>query len=330
MNIVEIKESELKEITLFLIEKKVIFHPNISPDGVPDFSGYQGKDFVLILDRNLLVRIIRLANTGELKDIVSLKVVTSILFWSQFNNITLTSGLALSEYAHYHKGNEQASFENNIFLEIFKQNNPRTWLDISLGKRQSIPKINFDLKVDFEFYNEDDHFKMHYLEMLKISQLFFDRELAVVDKFEKYYQWIYDNILICKYTTYYAAILFGGKSKTLNIEKRDFDEVNKKCINQAWDLTYLSIWSTLYYYEDESDTIYLFATLDKELKEVFMLTHKESLEVYIQLFGAKEGGRIIDILARIYLSREKPEVIPEKLDEMINNEIIALQEVLNR
>lgn len=328
MDFIEIKESELKEITLFLIDKKIISHPNISPNGVPDFSRYLGRKFVLILDRNLLVPLIRLVKEGKLKDSYSLKVVSSILVWSQFNNIAVTSGLALSEYAHFHKGNEKASLENDIFLRIFEQYSPKMWLDLSLGRRQTIPKIKDHVKTDFEFYNEGDHFKMHYLEMLKIAQLYFDDRYIIEEKFKKFHQWIYDNILICKYTTSFAAILFGGKSKTLNAEKRDFNEVVRKCKNQAWDLTYLSSWSTLYYYEEESDNIYILATLDKELKEIFVLTHTETVDIHRQLFGEKVGDRIVDNLTAIYLPREKPEIDPKKLDEMIDSEKLALEEVL--
>ena len=55
MNIFTVKESELKEITLFLIEKKIILHPRISPKGSPDFTGYENRKIEIILDRNLLV-----------------------------------------------------------------------------------------------------------------------------------------------------------------------------------------------------------------------------------------------------------------------------------
>ena len=120
MDFIELKESELKHITLFLIEKKVIFHPAISPKGIPDFINYNGKNFILILDRNLLVRILRLVNEGELKDKFSQILIGSLLFWSEINNIAITSGLALTEYSDFHKGNKESSIENNIFLNIFK------------------------------------------------------------------------------------------------------------------------------------------------------------------------------------------------------------------
>ncbi len=50
MEILEIKQSELKQITLFLIDQKIILHPKISPDGIPDFTGYECKKFIVFLD----------------------------------------------------------------------------------------------------------------------------------------------------------------------------------------------------------------------------------------------------------------------------------------
>lgn len=328
MKLIEIKESELKSITLFLIDKKIIFHPNISPNGISDFTEYHGKNFCLILDRNLLVKILRLVNNGELKDEFSLKLVSSLLLWAEFNNISITSGLALIEYSHYHKGNFEASRENNFFLEIFKQYDPGHWLDLALGRRQTIPLIKLDNNIDYNFFIENDHFKMHYLEMLKLSQLYFDNSIPTENKFENLYQWIFNNILICKYTTYFAALVFGDKSKIFRTQERNFEVVNKKCINQAWDLTYLSIWSTQYYYEEESKDIFLFATHDKEMKELLILTHQESLEIYRNIFGKELGGRIINSIEKIYILRERPKVDSLDLDDMIEKEKQNLKQIL--
>lgn len=214
MKFIEIKKSELKSITLFLVDKKIILHPIISPDGIPDFSGYQGRKFIVILDRNIIVRILRLANNGKLKDAHSLKIVSCLLAWSEFNSIALNSGLALTEHSHHHGSNIESSNENNIFLQIFKQYSPRDWFDLATGKTKTIKRIELKKEKDFEFFVEDDHYKMHYLEMLKLSQLYFNDKLEIVNKFELFHEWVFENILICKYTTYFAVMLLGDKSKT--------------------------------------------------------------------------------------------------------------------
>ena len=330
MNLIEIKESELKSISLFLIDKKIILHPIISPNGTPDFSKYEGRKFIVILDRNILVRILRLVNNGELKDAHSLKIVSCLLAWSEFNNIALNSGLALTEYSHHQSGNIESSSENNIFLRIYEQYSPRDWFDLATGKTKTIEKIKLEEQRNFEFFVEVYHFKMHYLEMLKLSQLYFSDELKIEKKFKIFHNWAFKNILICKYTTYFAVMLLGGKSKTFRKKGKDFESIKHICKNVAWDLTYLSFWSTQYYYEDEAKEIYLFATMDKELRELFFLTHKESLEIYREVFGVQKGQAIIDSVSEIYIKREKPEITQGVLDDLIDEEQLELNRIINR
>jgi len=329
MKIIKIKTSDLKEITLFLINKKIIFHPIISPEGYPDFTGYENKNHILIIDRNLLVRILRLANNGSLKDEYSLKIVSSLLAWSEFNGITITAGIALIEYSFFNKGNIESNIENNIFLEIFNKYNTSDWLDLAMGRSNSIAQIKSKSKFENDFFIESDHFKMHYLEMLKISQLYFNHNITIEDKFKIFYKWNYENILICKYTTFYALLVFGEKSKTFRNVKNSFEKINKICTNQAWDLTYLSFWSTLYYNENESNDIFLFATEDKELKELFILTHKDSFDIYLKIFGLKVGNNIIEHIKRIHLPRKQPQINSINLDEMIKIEKQNLEQVLS-
>ena len=320
MKTFEIKESELKNITLFLTEKQILLHPKISPNGTPDFTRYLGKKFVLILDRNILVKILRLVTNGELKDENDLKIISSLLLWAEFNNIALNSALALIEYSNFHQRNTESSEENNLFLEIFKQYTPKHWLDLATGKSTSIPKIELKEQKSFSFYIEDDHFKMHLLEMLKLSQLYFDCNQSIEDKFHDFFKWVIENILICKYTTYFACMLLGNNSKIFRNKELTYESIIKICKNAAWDLTYLSFWSTQYYYEDNADEIFLFVTMDKELRELFFLTHKESLEIFKKYFGEKIGGKIINSLSSNYIKRDKPEINQEKLDKMIISE----------
>ncbi|GAB2781976.1 hypothetical protein GCM10027275_27210 [Rhabdobacter roseus] len=199
-----------------------------------------------------------------------------------------------------------------------------------MGKTKTIPKIELEKGKDFEFFLEDDHFKMHYLEMLKLSQLYFSDELEIVKRFELFHKWVFENILICKYTTYFAVMLLGGKSKTFRKKEINYESINRICKNVAWDLTYLSFWSTQYYCEKDAKQVYIFATMDQELRDLFFLTHKESLEIYKEVFGEQEGQTIINSVSEIYVKRNKPEINPIVLDKMIQEEQINLNETLNR
>lgn len=52
MKIMRVHERDIKSITEFILDKKFIFHPMISPDGIMDFTLYDNKENVLLLDRN--------------------------------------------------------------------------------------------------------------------------------------------------------------------------------------------------------------------------------------------------------------------------------------
>lgn len=320
MEILEIDEKEIKEITLFLIKSEIIFHPKISPLGVPDFTNYLGKSFALILDRNIFTHFIKFLKTGELKDKLSLKVVSSIMAWTQFNSINLVSYIALSEYAHHKSTNSDATSEFRLFKNIFDEFHPRIWFDIALGLKQNISVSAKLDQVHENYINEFDHFKLHYLEMLHLTLLYLDQSLSIRQKFESFHKWNYDNLLVCKYTTYYAALAFGGKSKLMNTLPKKFDVLNNKLKNQAWDLTYLSLWSTLYYLEHEMEDIFLFGTMDKELKYLFKETHKESMDIYFNTFGKTTGQGIVDDITAIYQPRNQPTINVDVLDDLIQYE----------
>lgn len=328
MDFLRIKESELKKITLFLIDTKIIFHPVISPIGFPDFSNHKGRKNVLIIDRNVLIPMIRLLTSGYLKDEYSLKVIGSLMLWAQFNNFSVTSGLALSEYAHHKGGSDEANFEKDLFLKAFNHYHPRVWLEIALGRSKTIEPLSIDASERFDYHKEFDHYKMHYLEMLIIAQYNFDSSLTSEQKIANFHRWAYDNLLICKYTISYLALLVGGRINTFK-KAETLKEVIDRCKNQAWDLSYLSLWSTFYYKEHEGNTNYLFVTMDRALKDVFMSTHSETTDLHSELFGIEVGARINQLMIDTFKDRELPSISSKWTDEMIGVESKKLELIYN-
>jgi hypothetical protein len=328
MDFLKIKESELKQITLFLIDTKVIFHPVISPNGSPDFSNHKGRRNVLIIDRNILTPMIRLITKGHLKDEYSLKVIGSLMLWAQFNNLSVTSGLALSEYAHHKEGDNEANFEKDLFLKAFNHYHPSIWLEIALGRLRTIEPLSVEASEKFEYNKEFDHYKMHYLEMLMIAQYYFDKSLSSEEKITRFHRWVYDNLMVCKYTISYLALLIGGQINTFK-KTETFSQVIEQCKNQAWDLSYLSLWRTFYFEEHESNTSYLFATLDRGLKDIFVSTHCESTDLHSKLFGGKVGGRINQLMLETLKVRQVPKINTERTDELIGVEFKKLEQLYN-
>ncbi|WP_145407862.1 hypothetical protein [Paenibacillus xylanexedens] len=318
MNILNIPEQHIKEVTEFLVENQLILHPQISPKGIPDFSNYYGRDFIMILDRNIVTKLIELCTKGTLNDDFLLKVIGSIMFWVELNGVRITAGIALNEYAHNLNSNLNASKENDVFLSILDFYSPMQWLNLALGNERGIPPIRVSDIKSYIFNIENDHYKMHYAEMLRLTYLFANKELDQTKKMIEFIKWNNDNILFCQYTLVYACLLFSKKIKQLSIS--EFDQVIKKCRNQAWDLTYLSFWSTLYWTDSNSNEVFLFGTMDKDLRKIFITTHDANINPFIFCFGEKKGSEIDKEYRRIIAGRIKPDITEIVLQNLIETE----------
>ena len=89
-------------------------------------------------------------------------------------------------------------------------------------------------------------------------------------------------------------------------------------------------WSALYSYEEDSNEIYLFATHDKELKELFIKTNDLNLNVFFEVYGKLKGTKIIEIYQKICLRRAQPEVDKKNLGFMILKETQKLKEIIRK
>ncbi|WP_103107535.1 hypothetical protein [Brevibacillus reuszeri] len=328
MKIIRISEQHVKEVTMFLLQNQLIFHPRISPKGIPDFTNYYGRDYILILDRNILTKLIDLCLQGTLNDRYLLKVIGSIMFWAEFNGVRITAGIALNEYAYNLNDDLKASKENNIFLEIFNFYSPLQWLDLALGIRGTIPQIKLSKDLEsYKFNVESDHYKMHYAEMLHLTFLLAKQELKSTEKLIEFITWNNDNLLFCQYTLVYACLLFSRKIK--QISSKHFDEVLKKCRNQAWDLTYLSFWSTLYWNDNQTNEVFLFCTMDKDLKKIFATTHEVNKNPFVECFGKDKGLKIHSEYQKIVSNRVKPVITNDILNELIQIGEENISKILN-
>ena len=325
MEIIRIKEKQLKDLTLFLIDKKILFHPTISPSGCPDFTDRYGRNNILILDRNIMSKLVEFCRTGELRDTYIRKIIAALLFWAEANQITITGGLALNEYATAIDDASCASVENDIFLKLFEQYSPQLWLDVFEEKIASIPPVVIDNEKDFNFLVENDHYLMHLSEVIYLFRLYMENDLEPHEKVMKFLSWVNNHQLFCAYSITYACMLFSNKVKQPKICKSDaFENKIKRCRNQAWDLTYLSLWSTLYWNEESTDNNYLFATMDTDLKRIFVNTHETTSDLFVRFFGENKGGIIKNHYDDLLSNRVKPIMTDEVIHEVLNCEQQAL------
>lgn len=319
MEIIEVKEGDIKKSTHFLLKQKIIFHPQISPNGELDFSNFMGRKYILILDRNILTKIIELCRVGRLGDKHIMRLIGSLMFWAVSNNVAVTSGFALNEYANHKQCDLEANNEKDIFKSIFDFYDPTIWLDLALEKRNSIPVAELTARSPiYEFNKKDDHYKMHYAEMMHAMSLYMQSEMSSEEKIIEFLKWNDENLLFCQYTIVYILLLFSNKFKQ---DKRllhpQYDSLLKKCRNQAWDLTYLSTWSTFYWNEMRGTTSYLFSTMDKELKRIFMCMHDKKIDIFEYCLGKQKGFVVQNAYNEIIRTRNKPMMNHEKIGKLL-------------
>ena len=157
------------------------------------------------------------------------------------------------------------------------------------------------------------------------------KDLSVAEKMIDLLQWINKNIIFCRYTVVYAALLFSKQIKQPKLaELNSIEKFLEKSSNQAWDLTYLSFWSTLYWYENGGNTIHLFATMDKDLKKIFINTYDIETNLFIRCFGEKEGALIIGQYESILNHRQKSKITDQLITKLIASELNNIVTIISK
>ena len=138
---------------------------------------------------------------------------------------------------------------------------------------------------------------MHVAAMLHIAILYLNKKLTPIERILNFFTWYAKNLLVCKYIIVYILMLFTnqeGIRPSKNINNKDINTVFEGCKNQAWDFTYLSLWSGLYSREEELGEIFYFATADKMLKRIIINTHgPRELEGLVEAILCKEDAEMV-------------------------------------
>lgn len=159
-----------------------------------------------------------------------------------------------------------AKIELNNFNDIFDFYPPQIWLNLARGTIDQIPKCNF-FNIPYEnsitYHDTNDHFLMNYASMLHLVNIYRDSDMAPLEKLLEVLSWNFDNLLISQYINRYLVMLFSNQNGIKAPKHTNSDlleRIEKGCMNQAWDLTYLTCWSTLYWNESKTHEVFLFAT----------------------------------------------------------------------
>lgn len=264
---------------------QLILHPRYSCEGKIDskalLSLKNSKRIIVMLDRNLLSSLLKLARDGYLKDEKEMRIIALLMTWITMNDFPASAGLALKEYATKINDLTKPKLELREFNNIFEYYPSMMWLRLAEGAIDKIPMCSLPIEpviTEIEYNEEDDHLLMHIAEMLHAVYLYRRHDLVPVEKMLDFLKWNYKYLLISESTLAYIAMLFTnqqGIKAPKNSGSNDIEKILSGCKNQAWDLNYLSTWSCFHYDEQNMEDIFFFATNDIQLKMIFVNTYAD-------------------------------------------------------
>ena len=322
-NFLLVDDEDINFIWETIQEQQIVFHPYIAPDGKFDykkFLSYQhNKPLILIIDRNILSSLLKFCEKGLLKNKAESQIVGLIMAWADLNNIQISAGLAIQERATQLNSQEEGLIELQKFLETFDEYPSQMWLYVAEGKLTEIQPITFSNKpaenITANYASGNDHYYMALASLLHIIQLYRNKSMKPAEKLQEFFQWSYDNLLICEYLLIYAALLFVGAEDIKapkHANSNDFDKIILGCENQAWDTAYLTIWSTFYSDPEYCKEEFLLATNDVLLKRIFINRNGPNgwLGVLNAAFLEKDYNKICDFVEEKMQNRVKPDFGP--------------------
>ena len=325
---------------------QIIFHPQIAPDGKFDFKKFfeikNKKPIILFVDRNILSGLLNFCEKGDLRDKGESQILGIVMTWTEMNDIAISAGLAVQERATQTKSQEEGLKELQKFLEIFEAYPGQVWLRIAEGQKTEITPISFsgtmakDITVDYS--SGSDHYYMMVASMIHLVKLYRKRDMKPVDKIIDFLCWTYDNLLLSQYALAYAILLFTNQDNIKapkGANTNDIARIVSGCENQAWDISYLSNWSTIYGSKEEYSKEFMFATNDYLLKRIFINTHGPNgvNGLLYEAFSKKDYNKIMDYIEKRMENRIKPDFgeNPQTyFENLINREKTELVEMLAR
>lgn len=319
MSFIILEDDEPEIIWEAINNAQIVFHPKHSPNGSINYSEFQNlkrkKEVIVFLDRNLFSSLMSLTRDGDLKSTKEKTMVALLMSWSQMNHLSISAGLAIMENASKYTDSHNAKIELGNFNNIFDFYPTQVWLNLALGKIEQIPNCDFSntpYENSITYHESDDHFLINFAAMLHLVRIYRDSEMSSVDKLIEFLNWYFDNLLISQYLNTYLVLLFSnqdGIKAPKHANSSLFERIEKGCINQSWDLTYLSNWSTFYWKESKMNDVFLFATEDIMLKNIFINTNSAGglFNLINTVFSKRDAARIIQFFNEKTKDRIKPD-----------------------
>lgn len=301
-------------------EQQIIFHPDVAPEGKIDYAKFfaskRKKPFILFIDRNILSSLLKFCERGSLKNKGESQLIGLIMTWAEMNDIAISAGLAIQERASQLHSQEEGLIELQKFLEAFDSYPGQMWLRVAEGRLTEIPPITYSQKpaqnIIADYASGGDHYDMAVASLLHAVRLYRNTTMSPADKVREFFQWTYDHLLVGEYLLVYVAMLFTGQENIKAPKHANSDDLEKiisGCENQAWDIAYLTNWSTLYSNSEEYNEEFLFATNDILLKRIFINKNGPyGLNgLLFNIFPKKEYNQLMDFFEDRMQNRVKPD-----------------------
>jgi len=297
---------------------QVVFHPVISPDGKVDFKKLTTttKKPCLFIDRNILISLLKLCEKGRLKNKDESQLVALLITWAEINDIPISAGLAIMEGATQIHSEEKARLELQKYQEAITAYPSMAWLRMAEGMITEVPSISYSNKLaeklPVAFSIGCGHYYMAVAALIHLVCLYINKELSPMEKTKDLFKWMYDNTLINEYMLTYAAMLFTNQPNIKapkGANSYSAEKIIAGCKNQAWDISYLTTWSTLYSNVVNHEYEYLFATNDVLLKRIFINQHGAGgfNGLLYDVFSTQDYNSLIDYFQCMMENRVKPD-----------------------
>ena len=300
--------------------QQIIFHPEIAPEGKIKYDIFAAtkrrKTLTLFVDRNILSSLLKFCEIGSLKNKGESQLIGVIMAWAIFNDMPISAGMAIKERAFQLRSQEKGLVELQKFLEIFEVYPGQMWLQVAEGQLAEIPPIKYSntlaQNISVNYADGGDHYDMAVASLLHAVWLYRDQTKRPIEKVREFIQKMYDYLLVSEYLLVYVIMLFTGQDNIKapkHANSNDLGKIVAGCKNQAWDIAYLTNWSTLYSDTDKYSEEFLFATNDILLKRIFVNCNTPFgvNGLLFNVFHKKEYNQLMDYIEDRVRNRIKPD-----------------------
>lgn len=267
---------------------------------------------VVLLDNNILTRLIDLAKGNEIRgDELSkenYRYCCALMCFFILSDIDIETNISFYERASSN-GHPKAIDEYPYFM-IANHIHPMIYANLALGMTNHICNeqieytrniIKIDVPKESDFSKDLNDWKLIYSHLLK-AKILLRGEPKPVKRIEQMMEWFTSESSVLPSSLLFILILLSPKSGKLgslvkNINSSEFATLKKGLKNAAWDLTYLTTWRKMT--NSQSETLWFFCSLDGNLQSIARLLY------------AKEGEEKDDAFNKFieeYWGKKSPEI----------------------